>query len=98
MGMMTYEAITAGAYPIVFCRSEDHVTSADKLQELNLASNLGLLTHPTKEHSVEEMANQIESIYESHVSSHLDWPSLNFAGRFLDGKGTYRVAQEILHG
>jgi spore coat polysaccharide biosynthesis predicted glycosyltransferase SpsG len=100
MGMTAYEAIVSGTYPIVFNRSEDHNISAEKLDSLaganRLATNMGLITRPSKKTAVKEMADHIETIYEHQMSAFSGYPPQWGQVTKLDGKGLYRVAREIL--
>ncbi len=94
MGMMAYEAIIARAYPMVFCRSEDHMESADRLDKMDLLTNFGMTGRPTKQNSVDNIMAWIETRYDKINSR--PWKPLSIHNNLLDGKGIYRVALEIL--
>jgi spore coat polysaccharide biosynthesis predicted glycosyltransferase SpsG len=98
MGMITYEAIMSKAYPIVFCRSEDHVNSAKLLEEKSLLTSYGMVEKASKESSISEfmenLYNNIQSIEDRYNKR---WSPASWKTLSLDGKGIYRVALEILH-
>ena len=93
MGMVTYEAIACGAYPIVVCRSEDHMEAAERLVQRGLAINCGIATRPTKENSPENILKIVKEKLASYITPYSLLPIL---GQPVDGKGLYRVAREIL--
>ena len=95
MGMMAYEAIAARAYPIVLCRSEEHVEDAKRLEDKGLLTSLGMITRPTKENSIDNLMDIIES---KLVELARGWNPPAHKTKLLDGKGIYRVALEILNG
>ncbi|MHA2063220.1 MAG: hypothetical protein ACXABY_02445 [Candidatus Thorarchaeota archaeon] len=94
MGMMAYEAIACRAYPMVFCRSEDHVEAADRLVSMGLLSNFGVVERASKENSIDNIMDQIESALITYKDG---WKPPSWKKtKYLDGKGLYRVAREIL--
>jgi spore coat polysaccharide biosynthesis predicted glycosyltransferase SpsG len=94
MGMMAYEAITTRTYPMVFCRSEDHMESAQRLEDMNLLTNFGMTNKATKQNSVDNIMAWIETRYDKMASE--PWVLPSYKINDLDGKGIYRVAREIL--
>ena len=84
MGMVTYEAINRGARPIVFSRSQDHFYAANKLAENKIIGSLGLF--PERATNVEPLLRSIEAYTNSDIKE----------VSYIDGKGAYRVAREIL--
>lgn len=93
MGMMAYEAITARAYPMVMCRSEDHAESAERLDAKDLATNFGLFSRTKATISVDTM---MEKIHDQMNKIRRRWDPPVHKTKLLDGKGIYRVALEIL--
>ena len=93
MGMMTYEAIVTRTYPMVLCRSEDHIESAERLVDKDLATNFGLFTRPKAEITIDNMTRKIRRKLDTLLSQ---WSPSEYKVKYLDGKGLYRVALEIL--
>lgn len=85
MGMVTYEALATFTHPIVFCRSDDHLDIAERLQTRHEVTNLGLL--PQRSMSTDKYIDQIIDAHENRPLRLI---------RQVDGKGAYRVAREIL--
>ncbi len=94
MGMMTYEAIVCRAYPMVLCRSEDHIESAERLANRDLAANFGLFSRSKAEVSIDVMITAIRKKLDVVRTT---WTPIAYETRKLDGKGIYRVALEILN-
>ena len=86
MGMVTYEAMATSTYPIVFSRSDDHLTIAGQLTTGNKVTNLGLL--PERAMNVDTYITKIIKAHKNRLGRSLL--------REVDGKGAYRVAREIL--
>ena len=86
MGMAVYEAISTGSYPIVFCRSQDHMEVADHLEDMGYAYNLGRLPKISSDFEID---THVDWILDLHKHA-MGFPSV------IDGKGAFRVAREIL--
>ncbi len=84
MGMVTYEALNRHVQPIVFSRSKDHLEIAEDLQSENIIGSLGLF--PDRPVNLTRIIDNIEE-HAENGSRVVD---------YIDGKGAYRVAREIL--
>lgn len=94
MGMIAYEAMAAGLYPIVGCRSEDHHQTATYIGQHRLAS-IGLL----EALSPREFVHRAMEVYEKAMGV---LERREKAGqrqgyyRHPDGLGVYRVAERVI--
>lgn len=93
MGMMAYEAIACRTYPMVFCRSEDHVEAANRLVDKGILSSFGIVERANKETSIDAIMERLETTL---IGLKDGWKPPTYKTKYLDGKGLYRVAREIL--
>ncbi|KKM40385.1 hypothetical protein LCGC14_1563840 [marine sediment metagenome] len=87
MGMVAYEAISAGLRPLLVSRAEDHRRTAGLLQGMELAYDLGL----AEEWGDDKTARMREIL--DNGRTHLSGPYLR-----PDGWGAWRIADLILNG
>jgi spore coat polysaccharide biosynthesis predicted glycosyltransferase SpsG len=83
MGVTVYEALAAGTYPIVICRSEDHAIPARRLASQQRITFLGLAEEINAELLTQTISNEL-------LLRSIPQP------RSIDGLGVYRVADKIL--